>query len=97
MRGGVSRLTESNAHRSSGVFEVDHRFTNSENVAGALTCGLDARSEEAGCASDAGAVEGFTSRVGKSLLSPLGRKMPPPTLLGRLLSRVSLASLNEDG
>jgi hypothetical protein len=86
IQGKDIRPTESKAHCSSGDLAAAHLFTNSENVPGVLTWGASWR-----------VTEGVTSRVLKSLLSPLGRKIPPPTLLGRTLSRVCFASLNVDG
>ena len=40
---------------------------------------------------------GVVSRVGKTVVRPELRKIPPPTRLGRAVSRACLASLNEDG
>lgn len=84
-------IFESKAHCSSGVFDADHLFTNSEKFAGGLTCGML-------CAGGDGADnDDATSRVAKIWFSPFGLKIPPPTLLGRMLSRVCFASLKVGG
>jgi hypothetical protein len=38
---------------------------------------------------------GFVSRVGKTVLAPEARNIPPPILLGRMVSRACFASWNE--
>ena len=39
---------------------------------------------------------GFVSRVGKTVLAPEARNIPPPILLGRIVSRACFASWNDD-